>query len=109
MRDGAAQDRRVQDILTKEIVNISTPAQERVFQPFDRPLMNELTVLMRDRRRAEGGARPRRPDDGDEAGTAAKIAGKNLRTRAASQSGSSLNSTCAVVIMPGVQKPHCRA
>src|SRR5258708_2777213 len=31
------------------------------------------------------------------------------RTRAASQSGSSLNSACAVVIMPGVQKPHCSA
>src|ERR1700731_2219094 len=31
------------------------------------------------------------------------------RTRAASHSGSSESSACAVVIMPGVQKPHCSA
>src|SRR5580700_14447 len=31
------------------------------------------------------------------------------RTRSASQSGSSLSNACAVVIMPGVQKPHCSA
>src|ERR1051326_3005280 len=31
------------------------------------------------------------------------------RTRSASQSGSSESSACAVVIMPGVQKPHCNA
>ena len=30
------------------------------------------------------------------------------RTRSASQSGSSVSSACAVVIKPGVQKPHCR-
>src|SRR5689334_17205048 len=31
------------------------------------------------------------------------------RMRALSASGSSLRSACAVVSMPGVQKPHCKA
>ena len=31
------------------------------------------------------------------------------RTRSASQSGSSVSSACAVVMKPGVQKPHCSA
>src|SRR4051812_28391228 len=31
------------------------------------------------------------------------------RTRSASQSGSSVSSACAVVMKPGVQKPHCNA
>ena len=48
-------------------------------------------------------------DDRDIARAAAQMPERAERIRSASASGSSVSSACAVVNIPGVQKPHCKA
>ena len=110
MRKGAAQDSRVQQPVTRQIVEIDPLAAQKA------QILDALDRL----HRYSGWRSSSTPpigraglqhglDDRDIAGAAAEIAGQHLADAVFVAIRLSLSSACAVVSIPGVQKPHCSA